>query len=499
MARGLFTLKQHLQGLQQKAWTGTLSTPSVDYLVVAGGGAGGLSYGGGGGGAGGLLQGSLPVPTGTSLTVTVGAGGSGNGVSGSNSVFSSITALGGGYGNGWNNIGNSGGSGGGGGGSNGGTQRASQGTFGQGNASGVANGNLSYSGAGGGGAGTIGLSTTGASSGNGGAGIASAISGTVTAYAGGGGGGVYDIATVAGVGGVGGGGNGALYGTTPSAGTQNTGGGGGGTGGPTSSPYGLGGSGIVILSYPDIYAGAAAVTGSPTISTSGSGSMFFNGSTYLVGPTTSALNFGTGNYTVEFWVYPTTAPGSGDLDIYLSASAALNDFQIGFHPSQYLYSNFPLIRNGTSTSIVLNTWNHVALVRSGVNVALFSNGTRVGATTNSTSTSLTNYYISTYNTSPGAYNAKNAYISNIRMSNVAVYDPTLTTYTVPTAPFGPSSSTVLLMGNVSGSFLADSSASSLILSSTGGSPAWNQLSPFATGLGYKNRVYTWTSSGTVTF
>jgi hypothetical protein len=27
-------------------------------------------------------------------------------------------------------------------------------------------------------------------------------------------------------------------------------------------------------------------------------------------------------------------------------------------------------------------------------------------------------------------------------------------------------------------------------------PAWNSSSPFATGLGYKNRVYTWTSTGT---
>jgi hypothetical protein len=55
------------------------------------------------------------------------------------------------------------------------------------------------------------------------------------------------------------------------------------------------------------------------------------------------------------------------------------------------------------------------------------------------------------------------------------------------------------MGTVSGSFLADSSASSLILSSTTGSPSWNQASPFATGLGYKNRVYTYTGSGTITF
>ena len=484
-----------------------LKPPAVDYLVVAGGGGAGKTGGGsGGGGGGGLLQGSVPVTAGTSYTVTVGSGGPGSisttlqGTIGVSSVFGSISALGGGGGgtgdtNATYGPGAAGGSGGGGTGYS--AWPGGQGTFGQGNAGGSGVGSLQYHGGGGGGAGTIGLSGTSLAAGNGGAGIASNITGTLTAYAGGGGGGINSAA--GGSGGVGGGG-----GTGPTAdsvgvnGAANTGGGGGGGYASAANQNGgSGGSGIVIVSYPDIYAGAASTTGSPTVSTSGSGSMYFNGSTYLVGPTTSALNFTTGNYTVEFWVYPTATPGT--LDIYFSASAGGNNFQIGFSPSQYLYSNFPSIRSGTATSIILNKWNHVALVRSGTNVALFSNGTRVGTATDATSTSLTNYYIATYNAGPGSYNATNAYMSNLRISNAAIYDPTLTTYTVPTTPFSPISSTVLLMSTVSGSFLADSSASSLTLSSTTGTPAWNQASPFATGLGYKNRVYTWTSSGSVTF
>lgn len=483
-----------------------LKTPAVDYLVVAGGGGGG-GQAGSGGGAGGLLQGTVPITAGSSITVTVGTGGggaSGQGGTGVNSVFGSISASGGGGGNSYGTgpTAVSGGSGAGGNLTSGDAAGfGGQGVAGQGNrggTSGTRNGQAV--GAGGGGAGTVGLDTVPASGipGNGGAGISSAISGTVTAYAGGGGGSGTGTAA-GGTGGAGGGGAGAACGSggvNGSAATPNTGGGGGG-GSFGAGVGGNGGSGIVIVSYPDIYAGAAATTGSPTVSTSGSGSMYFNGSTYLVGPTTSALNFSTGNYTVEFWVYPTATPGT--LDIYFSASAGGNNFQIGFSPSQYLYSNFPSIRSGTATSIILNKWNHVALVRSGTNVALFSNGTRVGTATDATSTSLTNYYIATYNAGPGNYNATNAYMSNLRLSNAATYDPTLTTYTVPTTPFSPISSTVLLMSTVSGSFLADSSASSLTLSSTTGSPTWNQASPFATGLGYKNRVYTYTGSGTITF
>ena len=90
---------------------------NVDYLVVGGGGGGGLSAGGGGGagglrstvtatGGGGTLETPLSLAFNTSFTVTVGAGGAGaiagspniGSVSGNNSVFSTITSIGGGYG-----------------------------------------------------------------------------------------------------------------------------------------------------------------------------------------------------------------------------------------------------------------------------------------------------------------------------------------------------------------------------------------------------------------
>ena len=48
MANGIFTLRNQLQSLVQKAWSGSQTTPAVEYLVVAGGGAGGNGAGGGG-------------------------------------------------------------------------------------------------------------------------------------------------------------------------------------------------------------------------------------------------------------------------------------------------------------------------------------------------------------------------------------------------------------------------------------------------------------------
>jgi hypothetical protein len=237
---------------------------TCDYLVVAGGGGGftGITsdqYGGGGGagglrstvtatGGGGSLESAISVVSNTAYAITVGAGGP-SGTSGSNSVFSTITSTGGGFGNGI--------SGGSGGGSRSITGTGAGGTAspsGQGFAGGSGTliaGTASAAG-GGGGAGAVGVNGNAGSgfgvAGNGGAGIASSITGTSVTRGGGGGGagGGTD-----GTGGTGGGGNGNRAGVAGS-GTINTGGGGGGAYGVgvgTGTP-GAGGSGIVIIRYP---------------------------------------------------------------------------------------------------------------------------------------------------------------------------------------------------------------------------------------------------------
>ena len=108
MANGLFNLKQVMQAVQQGGWPNQ-KTPAVEYLVVAGGGSG-KTNGSGGGGAGGLLAGIDPVPNGQTLIVTVGGGGA-IPSNGANSVFGSITAIGGGLGGTASVAPNSGGSG----------------------------------------------------------------------------------------------------------------------------------------------------------------------------------------------------------------------------------------------------------------------------------------------------------------------------------------------------------------------------------------------------
>jgi len=252
---------------------------TADYLVIAGGGGGGLASGGGAGGlrstvgvtgGGGSLESALSL-TAQAYTITVGAGGAagtgGNGgVSGSNSVFSTITSTGGGGGGANNSAGSNGGSGGGGSKN---TQIGGTGTTNQGYGGGTGSINVdAYAGGAGGGAGAVGgNATTYTSAGSGGVGvqITSIANATQTGanngyYAGGGGGGtgITGAGTV-GTGGLGGGGKGGSgAGATVAAvsGIANTGGGGGGgttTGDPVPSGFanngGAGGSGLVVIRY----------------------------------------------------------------------------------------------------------------------------------------------------------------------------------------------------------------------------------------------------------
>jgi len=267
---------------------------TVGYVVVAGGGgaSGDSSLRSGGGGAGGYREGrNVPIDnftasplvadaptnavtlTATAFPITVGGGGASN-TTGSNSIFSSITAAGGGRGGQGQSpfpgpaiTGVSGGSGGGGGAgggcgnfSTGGTGNTPPVSPSQGNNGGGGShttGNWA-GGGGGGGAGAVGGTATAypspgpsASAGVGGNGVASSITGSSVTRGGGGGGGGILCGQSFIAGGSGGGGKGNAGPGSPSqasAGTANTGGGGGaeysGSGGGKA-----GGSGIVIIRY----------------------------------------------------------------------------------------------------------------------------------------------------------------------------------------------------------------------------------------------------------
>ena len=416
----------------------------VEVLVVAGGGSGGMRHAGGGG-AGGLIYNRRFIVSPSSITVTVGDGGAsvptgsaaGPGFSGANSVFGSLTAIGGGYGNG--GAGGNGGSGGGVFASN----PVGAGTAGQGNngafgSTGPLTGENSYGGGGGGGAGAAGTASTSVSpvtAGAGGIGRQISISGTPTYYAGGGGGGTTTAVGggAGGAGGLGGGGaGGGSNSTVGIAGTNGTGGGGGcggfsNAGGNFAS--GKGGSGIVIVRYP---LGVLAVGPQPKIFLgplfsypSSSGTQPTSDGTKLTFTRASSqfLNYGsqTFDFTKGFTITCTFA--------FTGISGNGYERIIDFGPSGY-GNNIVLCRNnGTNglwfsvlqdqsitTSSGINTgtyYNVIASYDPSFGIYLYVNGSLVGSRAcSATYTNFPNCYI-------GKSNSSDPYLSaNIKVVNV---------------------------------------------------------------------------------
>jgi hypothetical protein len=117
----------------------------------------------------------------------------------------------------------------------------------------------------------------------------------------------------------------------------------------------------------------------PAVSNAGSGTVYFNGTTqYLSLATNSVLALGTGDFTVEYWVYHTSFY---NYIAVLSAPRSANGFNTGTQGAAQIvwYANGSERVRGT-TAMAANTWNHVAFVRYNGTLKGYLNGVQNGTT-----------------------------------------------------------------------------------------------------------------------
>ena len=170
---------------------------------------------------------------------------------------------------------------------------------------------------------------------------------------------------------------------------------------------------------------------STTQSKFGGAAGYYNGSAYCTAPTGSLFQF-SGDFTIEFWVYPTSSSTFTLFDSRINETAPNgNGFVIGINASAQwvVYYGGNQIVGSTVTT---NAWTHVAVTRSGTSVKMFLNGTQTGST-----------WTTSVNFSDGAFligtdypkNARffNGYLDDLRITpNVARYTAN---FTVPSAPY----------------------------------------------------------------
>jgi hypothetical protein len=157
------------------------------------------------------------------------------------------------------------------------------------------------------------------------------------------------------------------------------------------------------------------------------GSGYFDGTeNYLTVPAGAAFAPGTGDFTIEAWIYPTAGV---DRYIWAQTVSGTNYFLFG-HTSTTAWIVLTASGGGTqifgpANSLKLNSWNHVAAARSSGTVTVYVNGAAGTGTTNTTNLSNTTYVptIGTY-THVTTVNPFTGYMSSLRyVSGTAITPP----------------------------------------------------------------------------
>jgi len=168
----------------------------------------------------------------------------------------------------------------------------------------------------------------------------------------------------------------------------------------------------------------------------GTTSAYFDGSgDYLVAPSSPAYAFGTGNFTLEGWFYPTASANQALFEMRnstTSTSGIAVRLLSSSNTLRVIMNNTALFT--TSTAVSLNQWSHIAVVRSSGTVTAYLNGVAMTGGSASGSTSLTDNTLWIGELRDGSFQW-NGYMDDLRITNgVARYT---TTFTPPTQAFPP--------------------------------------------------------------
>ena len=185
--------------------------------------------------------------------------------------------------------------------------------------------------------------------------------------------------------------------------------------------------------------------GTATLSTSqkkwGSSGLLLDGdSDYLTIPDSSDWDFGTGEFTIDFWSrFNSVASNSTLIDIGYGSNYGMRLLWLTSNELQvYMASN----ERKFSWTPVVDTWYHIAVTRNGTNLRAFINGTQIGTTlTDNTDVQAGSVGIH-IGVDYGINYYFNGYMEEFRISNTARWT---SNFTPPTSQYTSDANTKLLL------------------------------------------------------
>ena len=178
------------------------------------------------------------------------------------------------------------------------------------------------------------------------------------------------------------------------------------------------------------------------------GSGYFDGSgDYLSVADNSSLELGSSDFTIEAYFYLTVSTTASSIIAKRASGSVFGGYHLDINSGQLRFladndTGSPWALNMTSGTVLLNTWNHAAITRSGTSWKLWLNGTEISSATSSIT-------VNDDTTSVGVGAIANGdqpftgYISNVRIvKGTALYTAN---FTPPTAPLTAVSGTSLLL------------------------------------------------------
>jgi hypothetical protein len=150
---------------------------------------------------------------------------------------------------------------------------------------------------------------------------------------------------------------------------------------------------------------------------------------YISAGTNTGLALGAGNFTIESWIYPTFWNPATSLfwDYRTNGATPANTPAFAFTATgaPNFYISVPTVAISGSSVPTLNTWNHIAVVRSNANISMYLNGTNIGNVSSSA-----NLVIQTFGINspiPSANYVQPGFYSNFRIvKGTALYTSNFT-------------------------------------------------------------------------